>query len=459
MDTTQKNRDPGIPQSAQQRNGAVRSPEDQRSAAGRPRTAAPERKQAAPKSRQAAPQRKKAPAGREEAKKQAPVKKKGAPTSPKQPSKPAQSGLKRTKAPEKQASVQPKRRREAQEEPTYTRGLPDSVSTKKRTYGKTKPKKKTALDLVNDAVKRSGEKKAEKIKARQAEREKGVRKKPRPQQPVPAVIYTEPQAFNRSRFFVQMLTVLAIVVALVLGLSIFFKVEVITVSGAEVYSAWAVRDASGIEKGDNLLTFSHARAGAQIKANLPYVKSVRFGIKLPDTVNIMIEEEDVVYAIKTQDGTWWLMTSTGRMVEQTNSSVAANYTQILGVTVTDPVENERGVATESAAVYETNEAGETVPVPVSVTGAQRLTTALQIVQALEDNDIVGSAASVDVTRLEDIILWYGTRFQVNLGSSTNLAYKIACMNDVILQMSEYQTGVLDISFTIWPNQVGYTPFG
>ena len=97
------------------------------------------------------------------------------------------------------------------------------------------------------------------------------------------------------------------------------------------------------------------------------------------------------------------------------------------------------------------------------TNAQRLNVALQILRALEDNDIVGAAASVDVSHLEDIILWYGTRYQVNLGDASDpahsLDYKIACMNDVILQLSEYQSGILDVSFTIWPNQVGYSPFG
>ena len=81
----------------------------------------------------------------------------------------------------------------------------------------------------------------------------------------------------------------------------------------------------------------------------------------------------------------------------------------------------------------------------------------QILKALENNDIVGEAASVDVTSTEDIILWYGTRYQVNLGDTSRLDYKVDCMNDAILQMSDYQSGVLDISFTIWPNQVGYTP--
>jgi hypothetical protein len=79
-------------------------------------------------------------------------------------------------------------------------------------------------------------------------------------------------------------------------------------------------------------------------------------------------------------------------------------------------------------------------------------------QALELNDIVGDAASVNVSQLQDITLWYGTQYQVNLGSIDRIDYKIAYMKNVILQMSDYQTGILDVSFTTWPDQAGYTPF-
>jgi len=326
-----------------------------------------------------------------------------------------------------------------------TREVPDDLSNKKRAYGNSKPKKKSAISTAAASLKNT-------VQKTKRKKSSGAS---RPKEPTPAVIYTQPQAFNRRRFFVQLVTVVAIVAALVLGLSVFFKVETITVAGAEVYSAWAIREASGISEGDNLLTFSHARAGAQIKANLPYVKTVRFGIKLPDTVNIIIEEEDVVYAIKDTNSQWWLINSDGHVVEQSNSGKAANYTQILGVNLDTPVANQQGVAAESAPT-ETQPDG--TPVPVTVTGAQRFSAALQILKALEENDVVGDAASVDVSRTEDIVLWYGTRYQVNLGDNTRLPYKIACMNDVILQMSDYQSGILDISFTNWPNQVGYTPF-
>ena len=40
-----------------------------------------------------------------------------------------------------------------------------------------------------------------------------------------------------------------------------------------------------------------------------------------------------------------------------------------------------------------------------------------------------------------------------------MEYKIAYMKGAILELSEYQSGILDVSFTIWPNQAGYTPFG
>lgn len=323
----------------------------------------------------------------------------------------------------------------------------DDVPNRKRAYGNSKPKKKSTLTMLAETL-MSAKNRPKKRTSRRTESS-------RPKTPTPAVIYTQPLPFNRDRLIVQLITATAVVLAIVMGLSVFFKVETITVTGADTYSAWAVREASGISEGDKLLTFSKIRAASQIMANLPYVKGVRIGIKLPDTVNIMIEEESVVYAIKSSDGQWWMMDSDGRVVEQANNAKAATATQVLGVTLEAPTVNEKGVATEMTP-SETNELGELIP--VTTTGAQRLTAALQILKALENNDIVGEAASVDVTSTEDIILWYGTRYQVNLGDTSRLDYKVDCMNDAILQMSDYQSGVLDISFTIWPNQVGYTPF-
>lgn len=283
-------------------------------------------------------------------------------------------------------------------------------------------------------------------------------KKTKKQTP-PAVVYTEAKAFSRSRFLVQILSVFAVVVALVLCLSVFFRIKTITVSGAEAYSSFTIREASGISEGDNLLTFGRARAAGQILANLPYVRNVRIGIKLPDTVKIEVEEEDVVYAIQDVDKGWWLMNSDGKILSQTNLVGANKYTKVLGVELEVPTAGQQAVARETFIPVETTDDTQQADTTNLLTGAAKLETALEILRELEKNDVMGDVASVDVTRLDDMILWYGTQYQVNLGDEGMLEYKIACMVDAILQMSEYQNGVLDVSFITWPDQVGFTPFG
>ncbi len=301
--------------------------------------------------------------------------------------------------------------------------------------------------------------------AAQAQERRNARAKQRvkaTKRPAPALVYTQPAVFNWHKFLMRLLVVAAIVMALVMALSIFFKVEKITVTGAKVYSEWTIREASGISEGDGLMTFSVPRACGRITAELPYVKNVRIGIKLPDTVNIIIEEEAVVYSIQSSDGLWWLMTSEGKVVETTDGGTAGSYTKILGVTLEAPVVGQLGVATEvvQESTAETDAEGNMVGTePIVVTGAQRLEIAQEILRALEANDIVGEAASVNVAEIGDIRLWYGQQYLVKLGDSQNLPTKINQMCACI-RSAQMKTGYgeLDVSYTIWPDKIGYTPF-
>lgn len=336
--------------------------------------------------------------------------------------------------------------------PTDQRRRPGASQTPERRRAQSStPRKRPQDTAISDRQRQTS-------RAKQAQR----RRRRTPRRPTPAVVYTQPAAFNRNRLLMQMLIVTAVVLALVMGLSIFFRVKNVTVSGANAYSAWTIREASGIEEGDKLLTFSRARAAAKIEAELPYVKDVRIGIKLPDTVNIIIEEYDVVYSIQSSDSLWWLITSGGKVLEQTDGGTANSYTKVLGVTLESPVVNELGVAAKTEAeVPDTTEetTGESATVSAVVTAQDRLDAALQILQALERNDVVGEAASVDVSDLSDIILWYGTQFQVELGDVSNMVDKIASMKAAINDEElKNGYGILDVSFTYWEDMVGYTPF-
>ena len=338
-----------------------------------------------------------------------------------------------------------------------------TAAPKKNTAAKAPAKKSTAKRPASDRARREAAARAARIKAMKQEVQKAPKRRvSKPRAPMQPVVYTQPKVFNRSRLIIQLASIVAIVLAVVLCLSIFFRVETITVSGANAYSAWDIREASGIEEGDYLLTFSKARACAKIKAELPYVSTVRIGIKLPNTVNIVIEEIDVVYAIQDSDGIWWLMTSEGKIMEQTDAAGASAYTKVLGVKLSSPEKDKQAVAFQNLvqqSTESTQSEGETeTPTPVVVTEQQKLNAALDILQALELNEIVGEAASVDVSDLSRIELWYGTRYQVNLGENVNMDYKIACLKGAVNKLSDYDSGELDISFTTWPDKVTYTPF-
>ena len=370
-------------------------------------------------------------------------------TAPRKSSAQVRSGQKQTAARKNAAP------RKTAQKPAYDAS--ETLTSGKRRTASSRKQTSALQQLLSGGGEKKSLSRIEQTRLRQEKRADAAEKKRRREEkhPSPVVVYTQPLPFNSSRLLVQLLTITAVVVALVMGLSVFFKVENVVVHGAEVYSAWAVREASGISEGDNLLTFSRARANGQIQAKLPYVNKSRIGIKLPDTVNIYIEETAVTYAIQSEDGIWWLMNSDGRLVEQIDSGTASKHTKVLGVTITGPAVNEQAVATE-AVPDQTDAMGQVIP--VTVTGAQRLNAVLLILDALEANDIVGDAASVDVTTMSAIELWYGTRYQVNLGDSNNMDTKIASMYDVILQLSNYQTGKLDCSFTTFQTEVGYTPF-
>lgn len=277
-----------------------------------------------------------------------------------------------------------------------------------------------------------------------------------PQRPLQDVVYMPPKPFVRNRLLLRLASVAAIVVALVLAMSVFFKVENIEVSGFQEYTAWDICEASGIEKGDSLFSLGLPGAVARI-LELPYVKDARIGIKLPNTVRIEVVEVRVTYAIKAQDESWWLVDSGGQIVEQVAQGSEPSHTKILGVHLASPEVGEQAAALETAQP-ETDEDGNTIP--VTVTAAHQLSVALKIADLLETYGIIGKAASIDVNDLGNLQMWYGQQYQVKLGDENELERKIESVKGAIdsLSAESHNSGVLDATFTVDKTGVRYTRF-
>ncbi len=270
----------------------------------------------------------------------------------------------------------------------------------------------------------------------------------------PDVVYTAATPFSRGRLLTGLVAVVAVVLALIFGIAIFFHVDTVTVSGAEKYDEWTVRQASGIKDGDNLLLINDAQIAGNITTKLPYVKSVRVGIKLPNTVNIYIEEQDVLYAIRDTSNRLWFITNEGVVVDTTNTGEAGTYPNILGVQLYKPQQSHPAVAAEEEqpeTPTETTEDGESVEVPVTIFGEDRLNAALEILQYFEKYQMIDKIVSVDVTDMGNILVTYGQQYKINLGNKTEMAVKVELAAKGIAKLNEAYDdpiGEIDVSFRI-----------
>lgn len=275
----------------------------------------------------------------------------------------------------------------------------------------------------------------------------------------PEVVYTQADPLDRKKLILRLLTVCAVVLALFVGFSIFFRVEKVEVIGAQQYTEDTILEVSGIEKGASLLTFGKGKACARIKEALPYVETIRIGIKLPGTVRITIEEVDVVYSIQDNTDQWWFMTSEGRLIEQVSASKAANETVVKGFRIQDAKAGEQAVAMEPEQEEpEVLEEGEEQEPVIAVTNAERLVTALEILRELENNEILGDVSEVDVTDMGDIFLWFGTKTKILLGDPGQIDTKIATMKAIVEDDKIDASGEVDLTQPDVDDGISITPF-
>lgn len=231
------------------------------------------------------------------------------------------------------------------------------------------------------------------------------------------------------------LSLLLAAVAVVAALTLFFKVEEITVTGASRYDAEEIIAASGVETGDNLILLNRYGISRRIYTSLPYITDVRPSPQFPDTLLIEVTEARPVAAVES-GGFWWLVSSGGKILEMVDSMAAADY---LAVT---------GVQAEGLEVSGRLELPEESPMT-----AERL---CELLAAMEERSMLGRADNLDLSDPEILILNYDGRFRVEMYYDANLSFKL----DGLLGVTEYlepnETGTIRMTMSD-DNQVNYIP--
>lgn len=188
---------------------------------------------------------------------------------------------------------------------------------------------------------------------------------------------------GRFRWIYKLISLVAVVAALVTACVIFFRVNGIHVEGNSHYTAQDIIAASGLETGDNLVTMWEPSINQRICAQLPYVQRVVLRRALPDQVTLMVVERTVAATIQG-DGSSWLLSGDGYLLETTS--------QVQGLEVT-------------CLQATSPKAGQELQVEESSQSKARALT--RLISALEEAEKLGECTKVDCSAASSLAVTYG----------------------------------------------------
>ena len=227
-----------------------------------------------------------------------------------------------------------------------------------------------------------------------------------------------------SGFLYKLLSMLAICAVIIVALTLFFRVETIVVTGTERYTAEEVIQASGVETGDNLFLLNKPTVNQRIRDALPYVERVkRINRKLPYTLLIEVEECGTPLAV-VQDGSAWLVSPLGKIVEQLPAGQAEGYAVIDGCQLLTPT-----VGTKIALATEYNAKKESL---------------LDLLAALEEAEMLDQVEAIHLEDASTLTMEYGGRFLVEMPYRADYQRKLQTLRLAVEKLETNQTGTIQL---------------
>lgn len=233
------------------------------------------------------------------------------------------------------------------------------------------------------------------------------------------------QKKDRGGLVFGTLSFVIICAALVFGMSVFFRVSDLSVTGAGRYSEQEIIEASGVEQGDNLMLINREAVARRIQSKLLYVGEVQVRRQLPTTLAILVEESGGLALLET-DGGLWLVDKSMRLLEPCPQGELQNYIRISGLSAVKP------------------EAGAQPGTPDEDKPKAALLKAL--LEAVSGAGLQADISGLDVQNPVNAEIDYlGGRFRVKLGGRDNLDYKLELLGEVVKKLEPEDRGVIDLS--------------
>ena len=219
---------------------------------------------------------------------------------------------------------------------------------------------------------------------------------------------------GRGRSLLQPLIFLLICAALVLGMSVFFRVAKIE----------EVVEASGIGTGDNLFFINRFSAASRIFSKLPYVDKAKVTRALPNRVTITIQESSAMAYVQA-DGGYWVLDQNCKLLKSVTESELTGLARVDGITPVEP------------KVGEVLNAGEA--------DAPKVTYLAAILGQLLTRDMASKVTVIDLSDASNPGFTYDGRFTVRLGANENVEYKFGMLQSAVSQLTASDAGTIDLS--------------
>ncbi len=236
-----------------------------------------------------------------------------------------------------------------------------------------------------------------------------------------------------KKTFLTPIVVLLVIVAIVFGLSVFFRVQNIEVIGVSAYTPEEIIEASGIGIGDNLFFVNQASAVSNINARLPMVESARVERSLPNRILITVEESTAVAYVECE-GVFWIVTGNGKLLNQAGPDELTGLIQVKNVTPVNP---------EAGSFMEVDQA-ETL----------KLSYLKSLLSSIEELGMGADISDLDMANAASPTFRYLNRFTVRMGSNDNTDYKLRMLLSAVMTMGESDAGTFNLSDGM---QVHYIP--
>lgn len=251
----------------------------------------------------------------------------------------------------------------------------------------------------------------------------------------------------------KLLCVLAVVVALTLGATVFFQVETVAVSGNNRYTEEKVVQASGIQMGDNLFHMNKNQVARQIRQQLPYIGEVTIRRSWPSTIVITVTEWDAVARVEAPPaGT--VVTMPEGEGEASDSSVQE---EVPKVATEDWLINVKGKLLEPAPADSTAilvsgitpimpRAGTMLAVPPEE--QVRYDALLALLDGLEERGMMQSVSAIRLSSTQ-VEMRYLDRFDVKMPLNSDFIYKLRALEAAVAEaeksLGEQTAGTFDLT--------------